>query len=258
MKKIGIIGNGVVGSTLTKYLLERTSFEPIIHDPHQDKFGNIDECDYAFVAIPIPKKSFEQILEPLVETLKLFPNVKGFFIRSTVNPTTCDYLTDVIGRPCFSFPEFLTERTSYDDFLQNKTILGLPDIDDANHVVKFVKELISSKPNNELVVMRNSEAEMVKLAHNVFGATKVTYFNVINELCRRDGIDYQTVKRNIGITGFINDMHTNVPGPDGKFGWGGKCFPDNVVSMIGYCGQNMAHDFFAGIYKLNEYHRREK
>ena len=27
---------------------------------------------------------------------------------------------------------------------------------------------------------------------------------------------------------FINDTHTYVPGPDGKFGYGGKCFPKDV------------------------------
>ena len=27
---------------------------------------------------------------------------------------------------------------------------------------------------------------------------------------------------------YINDTHTFVPGPDGKFGYGGKCFPKDV------------------------------
>ena len=30
------------------------------------------------------------------------------------------------------------------------------------------------------------------------------------------------------LSGYINDTHTYVPGPDGKFGYGGKCFPKDV------------------------------
>ena len=30
------------------------------------------------------------------------------------------------------------------------------------------------------------------------------------------------------LSGYINDTHTYVPGPDGKYGYGGKCFPKDV------------------------------
>lgn len=79
--------------------------------------------------------------------------------------------------------------------------------------------------------MTSEEAELVKYAHNVFGALKVTYFNCIYDLCRRMGMDYARVRSGILGSTYINDVHTMVPGPDGKFGYGGKCFPKDVNAM---------------------------
>ena len=69
---------------------------------------------------------------------------------------------------------------------------------------------------------------MVKYAHNVFGALKVTYFNCIYDLCQKMGMDYESVRRGVLASTYINDTHTSVPGPDGKLGYGGKCFPKDV------------------------------
>ena len=39
--------------------------------------------------------------------------------------------------------------------------------------------------------------------------------------------EFQEIRRML-LSGYINDTHTYVPGPDGKFGYGGKCFPKDV------------------------------
>ena len=36
------------------------------------------------------------------------------------------------------------------------------------------------------------------------------------------------------MNGWVNPMHTMVPGPDGKFGFGGKCFPKDMSAFIKY------------------------
>ena len=41
-------------------------------------------------------------------------------------------------------------------------------------------------------------------------------------------VDWANVHNGILLSGYINDTHTYVPGPDGKFGYGGKCFPKDV------------------------------
>lgn len=34
--------------------------------------------------------------------------------------------------------------------------------------------------------------------------------------------------KGIMLSGYINEVHTAVSGPDGMFGYGGKCFPKDV------------------------------
>ena len=72
------------------------------------------------------------------------------------------------------------------------------------------------------------EAELTKYMHNVFGAYKVTYFNACREYCEQMGGDWRKVHTGMLLSGYINDTHTYVPGPDGKFGYCGKCFPKDV------------------------------
>jgi len=62
------------------------------------------------------------------------------------------------------------------------------------------------------------------------------------------------------LTGFIEHEHTIVPGPDGKFGYGGKCFPPNISSFYNYLYQNSMrdeHDFIKQIDKLNIMYRNK-
>ena len=46
--------------------------------------------------------------------------------------------------------------------------------------VELLKKIF---PGKKHIIMSSEEAEMVKYAHNVFGALKVTYFNCIYDLC---------------------------------------------------------------------------
>lgn len=91
----------------------------------------------------------------------------------------------------------------------------------------------------------------IKYMHNVFGAYKVTYFNTVQsesresslsmpsqscedavnacrEYCEQMGADWRKVHTGVLLSGYINDTHTYVPDPDGKFGYGGKFFPKDV------------------------------
>ena len=81
------------------------------------------------------------------------------------------------------------------------------------------------------MTMSSEEACLAKYAHNVFGCLKVTYFNCIHDLCKQHKLDYNNVLSGILVSGYINDTHTKVPGPDGKFGYGGKCFPKDIEAF---------------------------
>ena len=63
---------------------------------------------------------------------------------------------------------------------------------------------------------------------DISGAYKVTCFNAVYDYCRRMGADWALVHAGMFLSGCLSDTHTFVPGPDGKFGYGGKCFPKDV------------------------------
>ena len=101
------------------------------------------------------------------------------------------------------------------------------------------------------VEMSPLEAEITKYCHNVFGAYKVTYFNAVFDYCRRMGVDWAKVHDGMLLSGYINDMHTYVPGPDGKFGYGGKCFPKDVNAFAKLTEELPIGKLLAPLHELN-------
>ena len=132
-------------------------------------------------------------------------------------PGTSDMLSRETKHQVCYMPEFLTERTFIEDFKrQTMVFTGAHEL--------LTKIFVGKK----FTVMTPLEAELTKYMHNVFGAYKVTYFNACREYCEQMGGDWRKVHTGMLLSGYINDTHTYVPGPDGKFGYGGKCFPKDV------------------------------
>ena len=60
---------------------------------------------------------------------------------------------------------------------------------------------------------------------------------------------------NVGIVGcgYVggNGMHTQVPGPDGKYGYGGKCFPKDVNALAALIKGLPLGKLIAPLHELN-------
>lgn len=120
--------------------------------------------------------------------------------------------------------------------------------------IELLKKLF---PGKKHIDMSSEEAEMVKYAHNVFGALKVTYFNCIYDLCQRRALDYEKVREGVLGSTYINAPHTQVPGPDGRYGIGGKCFPKDVRAFEKKFRYTPLGKLIEPIMKLNEEFRGE-
>ena len=153
-------------------------------------------------------------------------------IRATVPVGTSDRLK------CYFMPEFLTEKNYLDDFINNKEwVFGLKG-NNKDNLFKFqVNMLINYAYNNYKInynstnYLSNSEAEMVKLFRNTFLATKVSFCNEMYEFCQKSGVNYENVRQLAVADPRIGASHTNVPGHDGRFGYGGTCFPKDTNSL---------------------------
>ena len=60
---------------------------------------------------------------------------------------------------------------------------------------------------------------------------KVSFFNEVYDFCTALDIDYDRVKDVAVLDERVGKSHTQVPGPDGKRGFGGTCFPKDIASL---------------------------
>jgi len=243
---IGIVGCGFIGGALKRWIEEHNPLIKIkISDPPKGYNDNLNDCDVIFVSIHIPTElDGTQDLSLLKAILHKLPD-KPIFIRTTIMPGTSNLLSKEFNKRIYFMPEFLTERTAYEDFCKQPMIFCAEE--------DLLKEIFIGK---KYITMTSLEAEIAKYTHNVFGALKVTYFNGIYEYCKKNNADYDKVRLGVLQSGYINEPHTMVPGPDGKLGYGGKCFPKDVNAFIKSTDNASINELLSLLPKLNERYRK--
>ena len=138
-------------------------------------------------------------------------------------------------RICFN-PEFLTEENFIDDFKnQDRIILGTYEKEyfDMIHSVYRI-----GFPDIKIIHIKPVEAEMVKYVANTFLATKVSFANEIHNICQFLDVEYDNVIEIAKLDSRLGNSHWKVPGPDGKKGFGGSCFPKDINALIYFCKKN--------------------
>jgi len=245
--KFGIIGHGFVGHATS--LLTCIDNECFIYDldptkcvPIHTTLQDIYMCDIIFISVPTPMEKngkchiniIQSIIQDMSKYIDLNKNI--VILRSTIPPGTSDTMN------CYFMPEFLTEKKYKEDFIHNQQwIFGLKDehaYSSQNNTFKIIihnlfnNAYINNKIHfNNIHFIPNKEAEMVKLFRNSFLATKVAFCNEIHEFCQLQNIDYNTVIKHATLDNRITGSHTQVPGPDGKYGFGGTCFPKDCNNL---------------------------
>ena len=122
----------------------------------------------------------------------------------------------------------MTEANFLEDFKnQDRIILGSNNASDV--VSKLYKD---SFQGVEIIECEFEEAEMVKYFTNSFLATKVAFANEFYQLCKEMNINYDNVSKISMIDNRLGKSHFSVPGPDGKLGFGGSCFPKDINGII--------------------------
>ena len=243
--KIGIVGNGFVGSSVAFGFSAQTGCdaEIKIYDKDESKathsLSETLESDFIFVSVPTPSNSDGSINLDIVydcfSEMSMLNKRKDnvILLRSTVVPGTTRKLKNKFRNLNIVFnPEFLTERSAKFDFInQSRFIIGGKQSD----VEKVAKLYIDRFGSTTPVIETNYEtAEMIKYMNNCYFATKVSFMNEMYQIAESCGVDWE-----MAVDGFIRDgrighSHLAVPGPDGKFGFGGSCFPKDVQAMINF------------------------
>ena len=245
MINVGIIGCGFVGGALKAWLEENNKdCKLFISDPPKGYNDDLSGIDIAFLQIHVPTEDDgTQDLTLMKQLISGLPKVP-VFVRTTILPGTSDMLSKETGHQVCYMPEFLTERTHIEDFKRQPMVF--------TGAIELLCQIFKGKT---FTTMTPLEAEITKYCHNVFGAYKVTYFNAVREYCEKMGADWNKVHEGCLLSGYINDVHTYVPGPDGKFGYGGKCFPKDVNAFAARTKGTSLGTLLAPLHDLNVHFR---
>lgn len=228
---IGIVGMGFVGSAVARGFSEHVR-ELRCYDRDWKKgkasFYETIAADFVFVCLPTPRKEDSAAdTSAITEFFSQAKNSKAqFILKSTVPPGTTRTIAESGLRICHS-PEFLSARTAAIDFVTPSRIIVGHESDAG--VVELFRARFPAAP---ILEMTSTESELVKYACNAFFATKITFFNEIRRLADLAGCGWENTLRGILSDGRIAHSHTQVPGHDGEFGFGGACLPKDLDALI--------------------------
>jgi len=264
MKRIGIIGRGFVGSAVEFGFSAQTGCDAILKTYDKDPTKSthtlketINESDFIFLSVPTPSNLdgsmnidvLESVLQDIQVVNKRKDNI--ILIRSTVLPGTTAKLQIKFKKLNIVFnPEFLTERSAKFDFInQSRFILG-----GRKRNTGRVAELFRWRFGDSIPCIETNfnTAEMIKYMNNCFFATKVSFMNEMKQIADMSNVDWDLAVEGFVRDGRVGHSHLSVPGHDGKFGFGGSCFPKDIQAMINfghYLGLNM--DTLKGVWKTN-------
>ena len=258
--KVGVIGNGFVGEAISFAFSSVSDLYVYDTDPLKslDDLESVHNCDFVFICVPTPMfEDGSQDLSYVESTFEKATSKPVYILKSTVLPGTTETLSEKYSNIKIIFsPEFLTERTAKLDMLtQSRIILG----GDLN-LIKKVKTLFSQRFKHKNIIQTDSKtAELIKYMNNTFFATKVSIMNEFKVLCDKIGANWEDALNGFVSDGRIGDSHLNVPGHDGKLGYGGTCFPKDVNAILSFSKKhNIQLNTISGGWKTNLKVRVEK
>lgn len=196
-----------------------------------------NEDNVYFICVPTPPKKtgecdvtiVEHVISQLYSLVNSTSNV--VIIKSTVQPGTTRRLSEKYSDKLdiVFCPEFLKEHT-YKEDMYNASFC-LIGTDNSETKASDVMRVIYKHKEIDIIRKSYEECELFKYTINVFLAVKVWYFNEVSEICDRLNVPYKELQSLFRLESRIGESHTDVPGHDGYYGFGGKCLPKETEAM---------------------------
>ena len=266
MKKIGIIGSGVVGSATGKGF-HRLGHDVLFYDIAKQRLLTlkeegyqiassvkdiIDKTDISFVCVNTPNNSTgEQDLSQLMSVLyditnslrridrrheqQQHPHLIVF--RSTMLPGTMrSVVINYLQTNCPSSSIARDYDVCYNpEFLRQNTAFDdffRPDRvvigEDGKGVSQPLKEIYQQLTEN-IIVTSFEAAEMIKYTSNCFLSLKISFFNEIGLVCKQMGIDDKAVSLGVSMDKRIGNYGTQFGKP-----FEGACLPKDTEALAGF------------------------
>ena len=237
--KIGIVGFGFVGKALRNGL--KNNIDCIEIDP---KLGtNLSdlknhEPDIVFICLPTPMNDDGtqniNLVKKIIQDIDRFDKDLLIVVKSTILPKYVKEVSEIRNNLVIN-PEFLREKFANEDFIKSDIIIFGGEEKYCMRLSNFYKNHTNCLCQDHVITDAMS-ASLIKYTINSFLALKVIFFNEIKSV-----FDNLSVENNwsnfisaLSKDKRIGDSHMSVPGPDGRNGFGGPCFPKDVNALIKY------------------------
>ena len=247
------LGHDVVGTDVVADKIDKASrgishiYEPGLEELLKAnlKKGNLSftadldkaiQCsDVLFVSVNTPQKEDGSADMTFVESVarKIADNLNDYKVvveKSTVPVKTSMWIKKTITSckkkdvdfDVASNPEFLREGSAVSDFLNpDRIIIGVETEKARDILVKIYEKF------KDLILVTNIDtAELIKHASNSYLALKISYINLIAELCEKTDADVNQVAKGMGFDPRIGSQFLKA-----GLGYGGSCFPKDIRAL---------------------------
>ena len=242
MADIGVIGWGYVGSATGKGFSKNKKNKIFWYDKFKKSPNTLDKVvensEFIFICLPTPMyRDYSGMDMSIVESVveEIAPKVKNtnkvLIIKSTVLPGTTAALAKKFKGINFAMnPEFLTQDNAEKDFMNpSRTVIGAMGKKVAQRIKKLYQTIL---PKDQKYFLTNTtSAELAKYMSNLMLASKVLLANEYYALSKKLGVNYDEIRKIVEADPRMGG-HLKVPGPDGDLGFGGACFPKDMLGLI--------------------------
>ena len=239
--KVAIIGFGFVGRALKAGLRESTQcliIDPLLQTSEKNLIDFVP--DIIFICVPTPMLDDGcqdiSIVNSVINNITHLglPEHCKVVIKSTILPSALKNIKLILPNIVYN-PEFLREKHANYDFINSNLIVIGGEDGDSKVVGEFYKNHTDCTCT-DYIFTDLVTASFIKYTINSFLATKVSFFNELNQAFTHSGardnwgnfISYLSKDPRMG------DSHMAVPGHDGKLGFGGACLPKDSIALLKY------------------------
>lgn len=268
MDSIAVIGIGKLGLCFAKYVHEVSEMNVIGVDNNEEYIEKLKKTEnikvtsdfkyacskskYIFILVQTPETdtSYDHsILKNVIENIQNNFENRHIIVNSTVMPGFHNSITMRNGNTLSYNPAFVAQGTVMDDYRNGGkfgiTVIG-SNIED---VCKFLTNKVYK--NKKVHIMSPQSAEVFKIADNTFRVIKISYANMIADICKKtDGAVSEDVSNALKDDVSIGNI-CMTPG----FCYGGPCYPRDIKALYNYVKTNgFENSFLKGVMEANEEH----
>ncbi len=201
-----------------------------------DLAGTILDADLLFVCVNTPQRQdgsadmcyVESVSRDIAQNLNRY---KLIVEKSTVPIQTSSWIKRTINLykkrevefDVASNPEFLREGSAVSDFLNpDRVIIGVETEKARDMLVEVYRKF-----EDCLLITNIDTAELIKHASNSFLALKISFINLMANLCEKTDANVEFVAQGMGLDPRIGPRFLRA-----GLGYGGSCFPKDVRALI--------------------------